>query len=192
MLDFIKDRKSRFTNDLKRVARLLVSASFLFSSHAAAKSPSFSITGGASALEEGNDRLRPAVSWQMRMGQKLGLEIGGTYFGKKVVTVTERGQLWKLGLFGIPKDLGWAYSSTGLSYYHQKISLDSLTPSVSNQKQSIQKLGLYVGVGVLWMKLGKGVGYLQWDGYFFDAGQGSLHLAFGKKQVISIMWGISL
>jgi len=181
----LKFLKNKFSNTLLYVA-LASPACFVVgpTSHAA------EIAAGLSAVEEGDDRLRPAISLHGAINDSYALRM--YYYGREFGPIREDTIIIsghrRFSLFG--KDFIRAQLGVALMDEITKISYSRAEDKSSNEEEHNTNIGGALGISIAVPKtLAPFYAHLSWDSHIFPAGIGGILLSTGRKQTISLVAG---
>ncbi len=145
---------------------------------------------GLSAVEEGDDRLRPAVSLHGAINESYAFRT--YYYGREFGPVREDTILIsghrRFSLFG--KEYIKAQLGVALMDEITKISYSKAEDKSRNEEEHNTNIGGAVGISIaLPASLAPLYAHLSWDSHLFPAGVGGILLSTGRKQTISIVAG---
>lgn len=146
------------------------------------------VSWGLAGIEEGGDRIRPAVS--LRLGADS-VYADFIYWGRSFGPVREQDGIVSIG--GRSKIHGdWLYACAGFSLLAEKTSIKGGGEDGENLSETSLAPGAMLGVGARVASFG-GFRYdLQWNSHIFPAGGGGIFLANGRKQVFLLSGGVEL
>ncbi len=181
----LKILNNKFSNTLLYVA--LASPACLVAGSA---SQAVELAAGLSAIEEGDDRLRPAISLHGAINESYALRM--YYYGREFGPVREDTVLIsghrRFALFGtefIKVNLGVA-----LMDEFTKISYSKSEDKSRNEEEHNTNIGGAAGISIsLPPSMAPLYAHLSWDSHIFPAGVGGILLSTGRKQTISIVAG---
>jgi hypothetical protein len=181
----LKFLQIKFSNTLLYVA--LASPACLV---AAGVGQAIEVAAGLSAVEEGDDRLRPALSLHGAINETYAFRM--YYYGREFGPVREDTVLIsghrRFSLFGT--DFIKAQLGVALMDEITKISYDKAEDKKRNEEEHNTNIGGAVGISIsLPPHLAPFYAHLSWDSHIFPAGVGGILLSTGRKQTISIAAG---
>jgi hypothetical protein len=148
------------------------------------------VAAGLSAVEEGDDRLRPAVSLHGAINESYALRM--YYYGREFGPVREDTVIIsghrRFSLFG--KDFIRAQLGVAMMDEITKISYSKAEDKSRNEEEHSTNIGGAVGISISTPpSFGPLYAHLSWDSHIFPAGVGGILLSTGRKQTISIVAG---
>ena len=148
------------------------------------------LAAGLSAVEEGDDRLRPAVSLHGAINESYALRM--YYYGREFGPIREDTVIIsghrRFSLFG--KEYIKAQLGVALMDEMTKISYSKAEDKSRNEEEHNTNIGGAVGISVsLPPSLAPFYAHISWDSHIFPAGVGGILLSTGRKQTISIVAG---
>ncbi len=181
----LKILKNKFSNTLLYVA--LASPACLV---AGSGSQAIELAAGLSAVEEGDDRLRPAVSLHGAINESYAFRM--YYYGREFGPIKEDTVIIsahrRFSLFG--KDFIKANLGIALMDEFTKISYSKTEDKSRDEEEHNTNIGGAAGIAIsLPPSLAPFYAHLSWDSHIFPAGVGGLLLSTGRKQTISIVAG---
>lgn len=148
-----------------------------------------SFAAGAGALEEGDDRLRPAALAQLTSASRNWSGEVAVY-GRRFGLVRQQGQLYS-GFYQGALPLGTSkrfQAAVGATLLHELTTL-AATPSTPSQKRRLFNGALALGLHVQIFKAGPVSLHANWDAHVFSSGAATFYLSTGRKQIVSLLIG---
>lgn len=147
-------------------------------------------TIGISAIEEGDDRLRPAARLQLEAVDWLSLKLEA--FGRDHGPFQERYYLISAAYpFRVFENLPIKHA-VGLVGSQKIMSFQGITDSsTASREEQGRNFGIYLGVcwQLFWQHM---LFQIAWDSHIFPAGINSILLATGRIQSLSVSMGLRL
>ena len=161
---------------------------------AVARSGTYEASVGFAAIEEGDDRIRPGLTFHLGLAPHYYTRLH--LWGRDHGPIEERGYLFGGGrrfeLFG--SDL--LQAQVGVTLMYQGIDVDYAPgPGASSEERSEGNfnIGPAFGIGMMWLDVQPLYLAVHWEGHLFPAGlDGGILLATGRKQVLSLTVGLTL
>jgi hypothetical protein len=146
---------------------------------------------GFSAIEEGDDRLRP--------GALVHVGVNDAYrgrlhvYGRDYGPVTERSYLVSGVRSFTPFKSQMLRAAFGVAILSEQTTVKYSSDAVQDQNSSDNNLNLG-GIFSIGLKFPSGPLYFSadWDSHVFPAGVGGIFLSSGRKQTISVAMGVTL
>jgi len=148
------------------------------------------LAAGLSAVEEGDDRLRPAVSLHGAINESYALRM--YYYGREFGPIREDTIIIsghrRFSLFGT--DFIRAQLGVALMDEITKITYRKPEDKPRNEEEHNTNLGGALGISIsVPPSMAPFYAHLSWDSHIFPAGLGGILLSTGRKQTISIVAG---
>lgn len=146
----------------------------------------FELLGGLGAVEEGDDRMRPAVVVQAGMGEHWYGQ--GTLWGRRFAQVEERTLLVSAGYRNDVFNAKWLHAGAGIVVMEERTTVHPRGAQTSIDAQSSYNIGGMLGIHGIW-NYDRYLVQAAWDAALFPAGQAVIFLTTGRKQTLSISAG---
>lgn len=144
---------------------------------------------GLAAIEEGDDRLRPAMQVYSTLG-KDGY-VTGTYYGRSFAQVEEKTYLVNLGVRSNIFNSNIFYACLGGAALLENTTVKPFGSEEKRQEDNAYNFGVTFAVQYeqAWQKF-----FLRgaWESSLFLAGEAGILLATGRKQAVAITAGMRL
>lgn len=145
-------------------------------------------TLGYAALEEGDERLRPAYAFHA--GLTPNYFFRSYFWGRDYGPVKERGMLLSFNhRYGIFNSRA-LQANLGVAILNERVELD-FEGSEDDESEQSGNLGAAVGLQYGMKITNRFIVHAAWDSHLFLAGQGGIFLVTGRKQTISMTAGVA-
>lgn len=154
---------------------------------------SLELAAGMAAVEEGDDRLRPAVALHAAINDFYAFRM--YYYGREFGPIREDTIIIsghrRFSLFST--NIIKAQMGIVLMDEATKISYDKSADKEKNEEEHNANIGGAAGISIsLPASAGPFYGHFSWDSHVFPAGLGGILLSTGRKQTLSIVAGMTL
>lgn len=151
------------------------------------------LAAGMAAVEEGDDRLRPAVTLHGAINELYAFRL--YYYGREFGPVREDTIIIsghrRFALFNT--DIIKAQIGVVLMDEATKISYDKSADKENNEEEHNGNLGAAAGISISLPAMMRPVyAHFSWDSHVFPAGLGGILLSTGRKQTLSLVAGMVL
>ena len=161
---------------------------------AVAQTSTYEASVGFAAIEEGDDRIRPGLTFHFGLAPLYYSRLH--LWGRDHGPIEERAYLLSGGrrfsLFD--SDLLQAQVGATLMYQGVVVNYDSRQETAADERSEGDfNIGPALGIGVVWPDVDPLYLAVHWEGHLFPAGlDGGILLATGRKQVLSLTVGMTL
>ena len=146
------------------------------------------IAGGVSSIDEGDDRLRPALVAHVGNGQNFYARY--FYYGRKFSTVVERTNMGSLN-YAWPLFSGSWRAGVGIVELSESTEIKSLEEGTEGVSETNYNTG--ASFGLFWVpQIRPAHIQIGWESELFLAGEAGLFLSTGRKEVFSFVLGFAL
>ena len=143
---------------------------------------------GYAALEEGDERLRPAFAFHATINPQYFFR--AYYWGRDYGPVQERGTLisfnYRKSVFSSQK----LFAHFGAAAMNEQVKIDYKEDDKDDDFEQSPNLGGVVGVNYSLRDFAPFLVQVSWDSHLFLAGQGGLFMVTGRKQTMSLAAGV--
>lgn len=145
----------------------------------------FELLGGLGAVEEGDDRLRPAAVVQAGKDHFYGQ---GTLYGRRFAQVEERTFMLGGGYRTEIFQTKWLQAAVGAVVMEERTTIHPRGTQTKIDSQSSYNVGGTLGIRGVW-NFDRYLVQASWDSALFPAGAAVLFLTTGRKQTVSLSAG---
>lgn len=145
------------------------------------------IAAGFSAIEEGDDRIRPGVMVHMAANPFYSGRL--YYWGRDMGAIKERTYLLSVDRRWGTHRSKYLEAALGAALMDEQIEVDFSSTDEFDASEHNYNLGAHFGVTMTPPMPGPLHFAVSWDSHVFLAGQGGLFLATGRKMTLSVMMG---
>ena len=146
------------------------------------------VAAGVSTVDDGDDRLRPALLGHLGIGQAFYARY--FYYGRKFATVTEKTHLGSLNYRFPVFGTAW-FGGVGLAQLAESTRIKDNTGVEEDIDETNYNTG--IALGFFWSPPIKPVMVtVGWESHLFPAGEAGIFLSTGRKETLSVALGFQM